>query len=108
MISKEKQLFLESFNRRSLKRDYIETIMDIGLNKKRQGIRKMREESYQELIDDLSKRKSFDKTLMNQKTSPTSRTPVRSWKQQRLNELQEQRQTEFERELEEIIGELES
>ena len=102
MISKEKQIFLESFDRRNLKRDYIETIMNIGLDKKRQGIRKMREESYQELIDDLSKRKSFDKTLMNQKTSPTSRTPVRSWKQQQLNE-----QDEFDTELDKIIEELE-
>ena len=96
------------FKHSNVKRNQIDKLMNQGHERKKYTIRKMREESYQELIDDLSKRKTFDKTLMNQKTSPTSRTPVRSWKQQRLNELQEQRQTEFERELEEIIGELES
>ena len=103
MISKEKKIFLESFDRRNLKRKEIEKLMDKGLQRKQYSIRKMREESYQNLIDDLKKKKSFDKSLINQKdkVSPTSRSTVRSFQS-----LQEQRNREFWNELDEIIREL--
>ena len=101
MISKEKKIFLESFDRRNLKRNEINKLMDKGLQQKMYTVRKMREESYQNLIDDLKKKKSFDKSLINQKVSPTSRSTVRSF--QNLNE---QRNREFWTELDDIIREL--
>ena len=84
MISKEKKIFLESFDRRNLKRNEIHKLMNKGLQQKMYTIRKMREESYQNLIDDLKKKKSFDKSLINQNVSPTSRSTVRSFKPKRL------------------------
>ena len=101
MISKEKKIFLESFDRRNLKRKEIEKLMDKGLQRKQYTIRKMREESYQNLIDDLKKKKSFDKSLINQNVSPTSRSTVRSFQS-----LNEQRNREFWTELDDIIREL--
>ena len=103
MISKEKKIFLESFDRRNLKRNEINKLMDKGLQQKMYTVRKMREESYQNLIDDLKKKKSFDKSLINQKVSPTSRSTVRSFQS-----LNEQRNREFWNELDEIIESLEN
>ena len=103
MISKEKKIFLESFDRRNLKRNEINKLMDKGLQQKMYTVRKMREESYQNLIDDLKKKKSFDKSLINQKVSPTSRSTVRSFQS-----LNEKRNREFWNELDEIIESLEN
>ena len=103
MISKEKKIFLESFDRRNLKRNEINKLMDKGLQQKMYTIRKMREESYSNLIDDLKKKKSYDKSLINQKdkVSPTSRSTVRSFQS-----LNEKRNREFWNELDEIIESL--
>jgi len=101
MISKEKKIFLESFDRRNLKRNEIHKLMNQGLQRKMYTIRKMREESYQDLIDDLKKKKSFDKSLINQNVSPTSRSTVRSFKPKRLSEREQ-----FYHELDMIIEDL--
>ena len=89
------------FKRRNIKRNEIHKLMNKGLQQKMYTIRKMREESYQNLIDDLKKKKSFDKSLINQNESPTSRSTVRSFKPQRLTE-----QEKFYRELDTIIEDL--
>ena len=89
------------FKRRNIKRNEIHKLMNKGLQQKMYTIRKMREESYSNLIDDLKKKKSFDKSLINQKVSPTSRSTVRSFKPQRLTEREK-----FYRELDMIIEEL--
>ena len=101
MISKEIKIFLESFDRRNLKRNEIHKLMNQGLQRKMYTIRKMREESYQNLIDDLKKKKSFDKSLINQNVSPTSRSTVRSFKPKRLSEREQ-----FYHELDMIIEDL--
>ena len=89
------------FKHRNINRDVLEKIMMKQFNQKKDSLRKRREESYQNLIDDLKKRKSFDKSLINQKVSPTSRSTVRSFQS-----LNEQRNREFWTELDDIIREL--
>ena len=89
------------FKHSNVKRNQIDKLMNQGLERKKYSIRKMREESYQNLIDDLKKKKSFDKSLINQNVSPTSRSTVRSFKTQRLTEREK-----FYRELDMIIEEL--
>ena len=89
------------FKHRNIKRGQIEKIMMNQLNQKRNSLRQRREESYQNLIDDLKKKKSFDKSLINQNVSPTSRSTVRSFKPQRLTEREK-----FYREQDMIIEEL--
>ena len=89
------------FKHSNVKRNQIDKLMNQGLERKKYSIRKMREESYQNLIDDLKKKKSFDKSLINQKVSPTSRSTVRSFQS-----LNEQRNREWRSELDEIIREL--
>ena len=89
------------FKHRNIKRGQIEKIMMKQFNQKKNSLRQRREESYQNLIDDLKKKKSFDKSLINQNVSPTSRSTVRSFKPQRLTE-----QEKFYRELDMIIEDL--
>ena len=89
------------FKRRNIKRNEIHKLMNKGLQQKMYTIRKMREESYQDLIDDLKKKKSFDKSLINQNVSPTSRSTVRSFKPKRLTEREQ-----FYHELDMIIEDL--
>ena len=103
MISKEKQILMESFKRRSLKSDKTKNIMDRMFNIKKQQIRKSREEEYDNKVTEWKKQGSFDTSLMNQNVSPTSRSTVRSFKR-----LQEQRDREFWNELDDIIDELEN
>ena len=89
------------FKHRNIKRNQIEKIMMKQFNQKKNSLRQRREESYQELIDDLKKRKSFDKSLITQEVSPTSRSTVRSFKPQRLTEREQ-----FYHELDMIIEDL--
>ena len=89
------------FKHSNINRNQLEKIMMKQFNQKKDSLRKRREESYQNLVDDLKKRKSFDKSLINQKVSPTSRSTVRSFQS-----LQEQRNREFWTELDDIIREL--
>ena len=89
------------FKHRNIKRGQIEKIMMKQFNQKKNSLRQRREESYQNLIDDLKKKKSFDKSLINQNVSPTSRSTVRSFKPQRLTEREK-----FYRELDMIIEDL--
>ena len=102
MISKEKQIFLESFDRRNLNRNNTKNIMDRMFQVKKNQIRKSREEEYENKIREWSKQKSFDMNLINQKLSPTSKSPSRSF-----ISLQEQREREFWIELDEILESLE-
>lgn len=102
MISKEKQILLESFNRRSLKRSNTQKLMDRMFQGKQKQIRKFREEEYDNKVSEWKKQGSidFEKLGHNQKSiSPTSRSTVRPFNPQRL---QEQRMLEWEKELEEI------
>ena len=92
------------FKHSNIKRNQIHKLMNKGLQQKKYTIRKMREESYQNLIDDLSKRKSFDKSLVNQQLSPTYKTHSHSFQKQKLNEEKDS----FWTELDSIIEELES
>ena len=50
------------FKHRNIKRGQIEKIMMKQFNQKKNSLRQRREESYQNLIDDLKKKKSFDKS----------------------------------------------
>jgi|TARA_B100001971_G_C18154129_1_gene517522 hypothetical protein len=101
-ISKEKQIFLESFDRRNLNRNNTKNIMDRMFQVKKNQIRKSREEEYENKVREWSKQKSFDMNLINQKLSPTSKSPSRSF-----ISLQEQREREFWIELDEILESLE-
>ena len=89
------------FKHSNVDRNQLEKIMMKQLNQKKDSLRQRREESYQNLIDDLKKMKSFDTSLINQKISPTSRSTVRSFQS-----LNEQRNREFWTELDDIIREL--
>ena len=89
------------FKHRNIKRDVLEKMMMKQFNQKKNSLWQRREDSYQNLIDDLKKKKSFDKSLINQNVSPTSRSTVRSFKPQRLSE-----RDQFYRELDMIIEDL--
>jgi len=102
-ISKEKQILLESFDRRNLKRNNTKNIMDKMFQVKKNQIRKNREEEYLNKVEQWSKQKSFDKSLIGQKerVSSTGRSHVRSFQK-----LVEQRKSDWELELENILKEL--
>jgi hypothetical protein len=102
MISKEKQILFESFDKRNLKRNYTINLMDSMLKTKRQHIKKSREEEYDNKVQEWKKNGTFDINQLGhyqKSTSPTSRSTVRPFKPQTL---QEQRMLEWEKELEEI------
>ena len=105
MISREKQIFLESFDRRNLKRNNTKNIMDKMFQGKQRQIRKHREEEYDNKVREWKKQGTFDmsKLGVNQKVSPTSRSTVRSFQS-----LQEQRDREFWKELDDILYELDN
>ena len=104
MISREKQIFLESFDRRNLKRNNTKNIMDKMFQGKQRQIRKHREEEYDNKVREWKKQGTFDmsKLGVNQKVSPTSRSTVRSFRN-----LHEQRLYEDSIELKKIKEELE-
>ena len=106
MISKEKQILFESFNRRSLKRGNTVKLLDRMLQGKRLQIRKHREEKYDNDVREWKKQGTFDMSKLgfNQKErlSPTSRSNVRSFRN-----LHEQRLYEDSIELGKILKELE-
>jgi len=106
MISKEKQILFESFNRRSLKRSNTQKIMDKMFQGRMSQIRKHREEEYDNKVREWKKQGSFDMSKLgfNQKEriSPTSKSNVRSFRN-----LHEQRLYEDLMELENIKEELE-
>jgi len=105
-ISKEKQIFLESFDRRNLKRNNTKNIMDRMFQGKQRQIRKFREEEYDNKVREWKKQGTFDMSKLgfNQKEriSPTSRSDVRSFRN-----LHEQRLYEDSIELGNILKELE-
>jgi len=103
MVNKEKQIFLESFNRRNLKRNNTKNIMDGMLRGRMKQLRKNREEEYLNKVEEWKKKPSFDISKMNQNVSPTSKSPSRSF-----ISLQEQRNRDFWNELDEIIESLEN
>ena len=88
------------FKHRNIKRGQIEKIMMKQFNQKKNSLRQRREESYQNLVDDLKKRKSFDKSKIY---SPTSRSNSRSFQN-----LHERRNREWRSELDEILRELDT
>ena len=106
MISREKQIFLESFDRRNLKRNNTKNIMDRMFQGKQRQIRKHREEEYDNKVREWKKQGTFDMSKLgfNQKEriSPTSRSDVRSFRN-----LHEQRLYEDSIELGNILKELE-
>jgi len=102
MISKEKQILKESYNKRNQNVINTQNLLNKMYQGKIRQIRKCREEEYDNKVREWSKQKSFDTNLINQKVSPTSRSTVRSFQS-----LQEQRENEFWTELDEIIESLE-
>ena len=97
MISKEKQILFENFNRRSVKRNNTKNIMDKMFQGKMRQLRKNRQEEYLNKVEEWKKKPSFDISKMNQNVSPTSKSPSRSF-----ISLQEQRDRDFWNELDEI------
>ena len=90
------------FRLRDVNRDYLDKLMLHGLKKKIKSITKMRSESLDDLLEKWRSQKSYDKSLCNQKSSPTYKSHSRSF--QKLNE----EKNKFYTELDEIIKELES
>ena len=90
------------FKMRDVNRDYLDKLMLHGLKKKIKSISKMRGESLDELLEKWRSEKSYDKSLCNQKSSPTYKSHSHSF--QKLNE----EKNKFYTELDEIIKELES
>ena len=103
MISKEKEILMESFDRRSLKSDNTKSLMDSMFKSKQNHLRNRRKEEYLSQVEGFKKQgetMDIDKLGYSQKTnSPTSRSSVRPFKPQTL---QEQRMIKWEKELEEI------
>ena len=106
MISKEKQILFESFNRRSLKRSNTQKLMDRMFQGRMSQLRKHREEEYDNKVREWKKQGTFDMSKLgfNQKEriSPTSKSNVRSFRN-----LHEQRLYEDSIELGKILKELE-
>ena len=106
MISKEKQILFENFDKKNLKRNYTKNLMDNMLSSKRKHIRQWREEEYDNKVSEWKKQSSFDISKMNQTSiSPTSRSSVRPFK--KTQTLQERRISQWKTELEIIKEELE-
>lgn len=103
MISKEKEILMESFDRRSLKSDNTKSLMDSMFKSKQNHLRNRRKEEYLNQVEGFKKKGetfNIDKLGYSQKTnSPTSRSSVRPFKPQTL---QEQRMIKWEKELEDI------
>jgi len=103
MISKEKQILMESFDKRSVKKNYTQNLMDSMLNSKQNHLRNRRKEEYLSQVEHFKKQgetMDINKLGHTQKTnSPTSRSSVRPFKPQTL---QEQRIIKWEKELTEI------
>jgi hypothetical protein len=102
MISKEKQILFESFDSKSKKRNYTIDLMNGMMNSKKKHIRKFREEEYDNKVQEWKKNGTFDINQLGhsqKSTSPTSRSTVRPFKPQTL---QERRMMEWEKELEDI------
>jgi hypothetical protein len=102
MVSKEKKILFESFDKRNLKSNYTKDLMDNMLNSKRQHIRRWREEELDKKVQEWKKEGTYDINQLGhtQKSiSPTSRSTVRPFKPQTL---QEQRIIQWDKELEEI------
>ena len=82
--------------------------MDSMLSSKRKHIRQWREEEYDNKVSEWRKQGTYDISQLGhsqKNTSPTSRSSVRPFKPQTL---QERRISEWELELDEIINELDN
>ena len=106
MISKEKQILIESYDKRNLNYKNTKSIMDKMLNYRLGELKKSRNEEYSKKVQEWKKENSFDMNNLgyNQKEriSPTSRSDVRSFRN-----LHEQRLSEWDIELKQIKEELE-
>ena len=107
MISKEKKILFENFNRKSIKRDYTDNLMNRMLDFKKKKIRQSRQEEYLNNVEEWKKQgETFDISKMGfsqkERLSPTSKSNVRSFRN-----LHEQRMYEDSIELQEILKELE-
>ena len=72
------------FKQSKVNRTEILKLMNKGVQQKKFTITKMRKDSYKDMIENYKQQKSFDKSLMLQKTSPTAKTYSHSF--QRLDE----------------------
>ena len=107
MISKEKQILIESYDKRSQNKKNTISVLNKMMNYRRNQLKNSREEQYHNHIEDFkSQGETFDISKMgfNQKqnVSPTSKSNVRSFRN-----LHEQRLYEDLMELENIKEELE-
>ncbi len=106
-ISKEKQIFLESFDRRNLNRNNTQKLMDRMMNYRLSELKKSRTDNYKKDVKYFkSQGETFDISKLGfsqkERLSPTSKSNVRSFKS-----LEEQRENEFWTELDEILESLE-
>lgn len=106
MISKEKQILKESYDRRNQNVKNTVKLMDKMLNYKLNALKRSRTEQYDNHIQEFkSKGETFDTDKLGHTqnslyTSPTSKSNVRPFKPQTLHEA---RMEKDERELQEII-----
>jgi len=102
-ISKEKQILKESYDKRNQNVINTKNLMDNMMNYRLSELNKSRTEQYLNNVKEFKKKGSFDMNLINQKVSPTSKSPSRSFQS-----LQEQRDREFWKELDDILYELDN
>ena len=83
--------------RTKINRNQISKIMDKGLKNRKRFLSERRNESTEKYLNELKKQKSFDKSLINQNSKKTT-----------LVESNQKYVDEFEKELQQIIMELEN
>ena len=99
---KAKQILMESFDRRSVKRSNTQKLMDNMLRYKQQAVRKSREEEYEKKMDEWKSEGSFDLNTLGVEQKKPKRIIKRTRKVKPLTEQQR-----WSKELDEILEELE-
>jgi hypothetical protein len=105
MISKEKQILKESYDKRNQNVINTKSLMDRMMNYRLGELKKSRTEQYKNNVKEFKNQgETFDtdKLKINQTMSPTTKSPSHSF-----SRLYEQRKSEYEIELEQIKQELE-
>ena len=90
------------FNKKNLDISYTKKIMGIMVKLSEENTRQRRADNLEKITNELAKKPSFNKKLMNQKLSPTSKSAARSFK--RLSERKSNDKWDFAN----IINELEN
>jgi len=90
------------FNKKNLDINYTKKIMNWMVRLDEENTRQRRRDNLEKITNEFAKKPSFNKKLMNQKLSPTSKSPVRSFK--RISE----RKSNDKWDINNIINELEN